>query len=89
MRLGKGGGAAAALMRNRFTFGSSHPSRRHSTEPPQILIDMVEQWKLVVKSVEGFYRYPAEKIEERIRERDDEFLQKLKCPYLKDTKEKT
>jgi len=89
MRLGKGGGAAAALMRNRFTFGSSHPSRRHSTEPPQILIDMVEQGKRGVKSGEGFYRYPAEKIEERIRERDYEFLQKLKCPYLKDTKKKT
>jgi 3-hydroxyacyl-CoA dehydrogenase len=50
---------------------------------------MVEQGKRGVKSGEGFYRYPAEKIEERIRERDYEFLQKLKCPYLKDTKKKT
>ena len=29
MRLGKGGGAAAALLRNQFTFWSSRPSRRH------------------------------------------------------------
>jgi len=30
MRLGKGGGAAAALLRNQLTFWSSHPSGRHS-----------------------------------------------------------
>jgi hypothetical protein len=29
MRLGKGDGAAAALLRNQLTFWSSHPSRRH------------------------------------------------------------
>jgi hypothetical protein len=29
MRLGKEGGAAASLLRNRITFGSSYPSRRH------------------------------------------------------------
>jgi hypothetical protein len=29
MRLGKGGGTAAALLRNQLTFWSSHPSRRH------------------------------------------------------------
>jgi 3-hydroxyacyl-CoA dehydrogenase len=34
----------------------------------------VEQGKLGVKSGEGVYRYPAEKIEERIRERDYEFI---------------
>ena len=29
MRLGKGGGVAAALLRNQLIFWSSHPSRRH------------------------------------------------------------
>ena len=29
MRLGQGGGAAAALLRNQLTFWLSHPSRRH------------------------------------------------------------
>jgi hypothetical protein len=29
MRLGKEGGAAAALLRNQLVFWSSHPSRRH------------------------------------------------------------
>lgn len=29
MRLGKGGGAAAALLRNRLTFWSNRPSRRN------------------------------------------------------------
>jgi len=29
MRLGKEGGAAAALLRNQLTFWSSHPSRGH------------------------------------------------------------
>jgi len=29
MWLGNGGGAAAALLRNRLTFWSSHPSRGH------------------------------------------------------------
>jgi 3-hydroxybutyryl-CoA dehydrogenase len=56
-----------------------------STEPPEILVEKVKQEKLGVKRGEGFFLYPPGKKEERIKERDRQFLQRLKCLYLKDS----
>ena len=57
-----------------------------STEPPEILKEKVAQGKLGVKTGEGFFLYPAEKVQQKIKERDHQFLQRLKCLYLKDSK---
>lgn len=58
----------------------------HSTEPPEILKEKVREKKLGVKTGEGFFLYPPEKAEEKIKERDHQFLQRLKCLYLKNSK---
>ena len=54
-----------------------------STDPPEILKEKVRQDKLGVKTGEGFFRYTAEEAEEKIKERDRQFLRRLKCLYLK------
>ena len=53
-----------------------------STDAPEMLREKVAQNKLGVKVGEGFYSYPGEKAQEKIRERDREFLQRLKCLYV-------
>lgn len=54
-----------------------------SVKPPEILKEKVKQEKLGVKTGEGFFLYPPEKKEERIKERDRQFLQRLKYLYFK------
>jgi 3-hydroxybutyryl-CoA dehydrogenase len=54
-----------------------------STEPPEFLKEKVRQGKLGVKSGEGFFCYTPEEAEKKIKERDRQFLQRLKCLYSK------
>jgi 3-hydroxybutyryl-CoA dehydrogenase len=57
-----------------------------SVEPPEILREKVRQEKLGIKTGEGFFRYTPGEAEKRIKERDRQFLQRLKCLYHRNSK---
>ena len=61
------------------------PQIRSATEPPETLKTLVSQGHTGIRSGQGFYDYSADgsegEVEEAIRKRDREFLQRLKNLY--------
>ena len=61
------------------------PQIRSSTEPPETLKTLVSRGHTGIRSGQGFYDYSADRsereVEEAIRKRDREFLQRLKNLY--------
>jgi len=53
-----------------------------STEAPELLREKVLAGNLGVKAGEGFYSYPGDRAQEKIKERDRQFLQRLKSLYM-------
>ena len=59
------------------------PEIESSTEPPRLLKEAVAQKKFGAKAGEGIYKWPKEKLEVTIKERDTQFLRRLKQLYLR------
>ncbi len=59
-----------------------------STEPPEILREKVEQGNLGIKTGEGFFRYTPGEAEKKIKERDHQFLRRLKCQYRRNAEKR-
>ena len=61
------------------------PEIQSSTAPPEALVDLVSQGHEGVKGGRGFYDYSSDsakgELDEVVRKRDQEFLQRLKHLY--------
>ena len=60
------------------TFANLSPDMRGDTEVPETIRQMVEAGHLGAKSGQGIYSYPPETIDEKIRQRDADYLSLVK-----------
>ncbi|HEX78435.1 MAG TPA: 3-hydroxyacyl-CoA dehydrogenase family protein [Dehalococcoidia bacterium] len=58
------------------------PDIENSIEVPRLIRELVRQGKFGAKTGEGVYQWPKQKLDALIRERDRQFLQRLKQLYL-------